>query len=127
MRAQDRMLLLHMTAEQRVASFLLFVARKTKDRLRRGAEIDLPMSRGDIADYLGLTIETVCRTLAKLRTRGLIAVPNTHQIVLLIPSALMEIAGEVTSRVSWPPEPRLASAACRADISAGQSCSPPST
>jgi CRP/FNR family transcriptional regulator, anaerobic regulatory protein len=92
--AQDRLLLLHMTAEQRVSSFLLFVARKGKARLRRGAEIDLPMSRGDVADYLGLKIETVCRTLAKLRARGLIAVPSPHQIVLLIPSALMEVAGE---------------------------------
>ena len=92
--AQDRLLLLHMTAEQRVSSFLLFVARKGKARLRRGAEVDLPMSRGDVADYLGLKIETVCRTLTKLRARGLIAVPNTHQIVLLTPSALMEVAGE---------------------------------
>ena len=92
--AQARLLLLHMTAEQRVSSFLLFVARKGKARLRRGAEVNLPMSRGDVADYLGLKIETVCRTLAKLRARGLIAVPSPHQIVLLTPSALMEVAGE---------------------------------
>ena len=92
--AQDRMLLLHMTAEQRVVSFLLFVARKSKAVLRQRVEIDLPMPRGDIADYLGLKIETVCRTLTKLRARGLIAVPNTHQTVLLLPSALMEIASE---------------------------------
>jgi CRP/FNR family transcriptional regulator len=92
--AQDRLLLLHMTAEQRVSSFLLLVARKGKARLRRGAEIDLPMSRGDVADYLGLKIETVCRTLTKLRARGLIAVPSPHQIVLLTPSVLMEVAGE---------------------------------
>jgi CRP/FNR family transcriptional regulator len=52
------------------------------------------MSRGDIADYLGLTTETVCRTLTKLRTRGLIALPKTYRIVLLSPSSLMEITGE---------------------------------
>ena len=52
------------------------------------------MSRRDIADYLGLTIETVSRALSKLRARGIIAVPNAHQILLLIPSALREIAGE---------------------------------
>ena len=92
--AQARLLLLHMTAEQRVTSLLLFVARKGVDGLRPGSEVDLPMSRGDIADYLGLKIETVSRTLTKLRARGLIAVPNAHQIVLLIPSALREIAGE---------------------------------
>ena len=92
--AQNRMLLLHMTAEQRVASFLLLMACRSKEGLKPGMEIDLPMSRGDIADYLGLKIETVSRALTKLRARGLIAVPNSHQILLLIPSALMEIAGE---------------------------------
>jgi CRP/FNR family transcriptional regulator, anaerobic regulatory protein len=92
--AQDRLLLLHMTAEQRVASFLLLVARNGKAGLKREVEIELPMSRGDIADYLGLTIETVSRALTKLRARGLIAVPNAHQILLLIPSVLREIAGE---------------------------------
>ena len=92
--AQDRLLLLHMTAEQRVVSFLLMVARRGKAGLRQGVEVDVPMSRGDVADYLGLTIERVSRALAKLRARGLIAVPNAHQILLLIPSALREIAGE---------------------------------
>jgi len=96
--AQDRMLLLHMTAEQRVVSFLLLVARKSKESLRRGAEIDLPVSRSDIADYLGLTVGTVSRAFTKLRARRLIGVSTTHQIVLLTLSTLMETAGEGDER-----------------------------
>ncbi len=77
--AQNRMLLLgRMTAPERVASFLLEFAE------RRDAEgiLDLPMSRLDIADYLGLTIETVCRVLSGFKRDGLIAIPTPHRIEL---------------------------------------------
>jgi CRP/FNR family transcriptional regulator len=46
------------------------------------------MSRNDIADYLGLTVETVCRTLSMFRREGMIAVPNPHRIELLDRAAL---------------------------------------
>jgi CRP/FNR family transcriptional regulator len=60
-----------------VASFLLTMA----DRLRgKGAGMEIPMTRGDMADYLGLTIETVSRTLTKMRQDGLIAIPSPTQI-----------------------------------------------
>jgi CRP-like cAMP-binding protein len=52
----------------------------------------LPMNRGDIADYLGLTIETVSRTLTQLRKAGLIAVPEASEIRLLRPEALAALA-----------------------------------
>ena len=49
------------------------------------------MSRIDIADYLGLTVETVCRTLSRFRRDGMISVPNPHRIELLDRAALEEI------------------------------------
>jgi CRP/FNR family transcriptional regulator len=61
-------------ATEKVASFLIMIA---DQQARSGAdELDLPMTRSDIADYLGLTIETVSRTLSKLRQEGLIALPT---------------------------------------------------
>jgi CRP-like cAMP-binding protein len=77
--AQSRMLLLgRMTAPERVASFLLEMSER-RDAQRA---FDLPMSRLDIADYLGLTIETVCRALTALKRAGTIAIPNSHRIEL---------------------------------------------
>src|SRR5271155_492321 len=67
--AQDQMLLLgRKSAEERVASFLLAIHRKSA----AGNDIALPMGRLDMADYLGLTIETVSRTMTNLILRGLI-------------------------------------------------------
>jgi len=86
--AQTRMLLLgRMTAPERVASFLLEVF----ERRDAGRAIDLPMSRTDIADYLGLTIETVCRVLSAFKRDGVIVIPNAHRIELRDRSALEAI------------------------------------
>jgi CRP-like cAMP-binding protein len=75
--AQSRMLLLgRMTATERVASFLLAISER-RDAQRM---LELPMSRTDIADYLGLTIETVCRTLTAFKRAGAIGIPTPHQI-----------------------------------------------
>ena len=75
--AQDQMLLLgRKAAAEKVASFLLLMA----DQQGKGDEISVPMSRGDIADYLGLTTETVSRTLTKLKTMGLIALPAPNRV-----------------------------------------------
>jgi CRP-like cAMP-binding protein len=52
------------------------------------------MSRNDIADYLGLTIETVCRILSALKRDGTIAIPNSHRVELLDRSSL-EAIGEI--------------------------------
>jgi CRP/FNR family nitrogen fixation transcriptional regulator len=69
LRAQDHVLVIgRQTAVERVAGFLLDMA----ERQGELKYFDLPMSRLDIADYLGLTIETVSRVFAKLRSAGLI-------------------------------------------------------
>jgi CRP-like cAMP-binding protein len=78
-----------MTASERVATFLL----EMFERRDRTKALDLPMSRNDIADYLGLTIETVCRTLSLFKRDRAIAIPNPHRIELLDRGAL-EAIGE---------------------------------
>jgi CRP/FNR family nitrogen fixation transcriptional regulator len=83
-RVQAHILLLIKTAQERVAGFLLEMA----SRAPVGNEIDLPMSRQDIADYLGLTIETVSRTLTQLENTAAIAVPSSRRIVLRNRAAL---------------------------------------
>ena len=89
--AQGRALMLgRMTAPERVAAFLL----EMFERRDRTKVLDLPMSRNDIADYLGLTIETVCRILSALKRDGTIAIPNSHRIELLDRSSL-EAIGEI--------------------------------
>jgi len=69
-RAQDHMLLLgRKTAQEKIATFLLDMAK----RISSDAEhLELPMQRSDIADHLGLTIETVSRTLTQFARQGLI-------------------------------------------------------
>jgi CRP/FNR family transcriptional regulator, nitrogen fixation regulation protein len=77
-RVHDHALLLIKSAQQRVASFLLEMA----ERAAHSDTVELPMSRQDIADYLGLTIETVSRTLTQLETEAAIALPTSRCIVL---------------------------------------------
>ena len=84
--ARSRLVLLgRKTAAERIASFLL----EMFDRLESAgaAVIELPMSRADMADYLGLTIETVCRGLTELRRQGTIAVERTR-VAIQDPRAL---------------------------------------
>ncbi len=78
-RAQELLLLLgRKSARERVATFLLDMASRVAD----GAAIELPMSRQDIADYLGLTIETVSRTLSQMEHSATIALPTCRRIEL---------------------------------------------
>jgi CRP-like cAMP-binding protein len=81
---QNHVMLLIKTAQERVAGFLLEMAA----RVPGATEIELPMSRQDIADYLGLTIETVSRTLTQLENSAAIAVPTSRRIVLRNRAAL---------------------------------------
>lgn len=88
--AQNHLLMLgRQTAKERVASFLLLMVERRRDG---GNTIEIPMSRQDIADYLGLTIETVCRALSDLKRSCVIAIPNRHQIVIRSMDALESMA-----------------------------------
>jgi CRP/FNR family transcriptional regulator, nitrogen fixation regulation protein len=85
--AQEHMLLLVKSAQQRVASFLLEMSK----RLAATDAIELPMSRQDIADYLGLTIETVSRTMTQLVSEQAIGLPSSRRIVLRNTGALRRL------------------------------------
>ena len=86
-RMQEHILLLIKTAQERVAGFLLEMA----GRIKSTNEVELPMSRQDIADYLGLTIETVSRTLTILENSAAIALPSSRRIVLRNHAALRRL------------------------------------
>jgi CRP/FNR family transcriptional regulator, nitrogen fixation regulation protein len=86
-RTQNHVLLLVRTAPERVATFLLEMA----ERIQCDGEVELPMSRQDIADYLGLTIETVSRMLTRLENASAISLPTSKRIVLRNPAALRRL------------------------------------
>src|SRR5262249_29565350 len=78
-RAQEHALLISRSAKCRVATFLLDLSK----RLGTTKYLDLPMSHQDIADHLGLTIETVSRTITDMERSGLIARISPRTLVLL--------------------------------------------
>lgn len=85
---QTQVLLLgRKNAVERVAAFLLEMA----GRGEAGNAVELPMCRQDIADYLGLTIETVSRTLTQLEDSAAIALPSSRRIVLRNRAALDQL------------------------------------
>jgi CRP/FNR family nitrogen fixation transcriptional regulator len=88
-RAQEHFLALIKTAEERVVGFLLDMAA----RVSKSNQFDLPMSRQDIADYLGLTIETVSRTMTQLENLAAIELPTSRRVVLRTRSALSRLNG----------------------------------
>ncbi|MBX9460418.1 MAG: helix-turn-helix domain-containing protein [Brevundimonas sp.] len=88
-RAQSHMLLLgRATACERVARFLLDLAGRFRDEL-----VSLPMSRQDMADYLGLTIETISRMLGRLQAEGLVEFVGARRYRICRPGALAGMAG----------------------------------
>ncbi|MHA1113170.1 MAG: helix-turn-helix domain-containing protein [Alphaproteobacteria bacterium] len=91
--AQDQMVLLgRKTAQERVASFLLDLSRRASRRGQAPDPIYLPMTRADIADYLGLTVETVSRTFSRLRKLGVIALEGNEMVRLVDRAALEELS-----------------------------------
>jgi CRP-like cAMP-binding protein len=90
-RAVDHMTMVgRSSAEERLAWFLWMLSGRA--HARRAASVDLAMQRQDIADYLGLTIETVSRTFTHLKTQGLVALPTTRRVDILRPDLLERLA-----------------------------------
>ncbi|WP_445682143.1 helix-turn-helix domain-containing protein [Radicibacter daui] len=87
-RAQEHLLVLgRQTALERIAAFLLDLA----ERQGGHDEFEMPMPRNDIADYLGLTIETVSRSFSELKRQGLIQLNGLRQVELLCPQDLKDM------------------------------------
>jgi CRP-like cAMP-binding protein len=87
--AQAQMLLLgRKNAVERLASFLLSMS----ERNGEGDRVELPMTRADIADHLGLTIETVSRIFSQLKGRGVIELKVRSEVVIKRRDELEEIA-----------------------------------
>jgi CRP/FNR family transcriptional regulator len=81
------------TAQEKVASFLYLIATHVDPESADAATFDLPLSRADIADFLGLTIETVSRQMTKLRKDGLIRIENNRHVSVPDIAALSHAAG----------------------------------
>jgi CRP/FNR family transcriptional regulator len=87
--AHEHLLLLgRMTAAERIASFLLDLLR----RQHTGTSIELAMCRKDVADYLGLTVETVSRTMSALKRKGIISFAEPESVQLKQSGALERLA-----------------------------------
>jgi len=80
---------------ERIAGFLLSLAGRT-GRLGNDLRVSLPMCRADIADHLGLTIETVSRNLTKLKLRGMIDLPSRGNFVIRDLQRLQKLAESET-------------------------------
>lgn len=86
-RAQEHVMLLIKSAQERVAGFLVEMAKRAPG----ASTIQLAMSRQDIADYLGLTIETISRTLTLFEKSAAIALPTSRQIEIRNRAALTRL------------------------------------
>ena len=91
--AQDQILLLgRKTAQEKIVSFLLNLSGRSVKRGAPSSPISLPMGRADIADYLGLTTETVSRSITKLKSAGHVRLLQGSKIELPDVEALQELA-----------------------------------
>jgi CRP/FNR family transcriptional regulator len=81
------------SATERVVAFLLAFSRRSQRSGQDAHSFDLPMTRADIADFLGLTIETVSRTFTKLKLLGLIELPQASRVLITHIKALQGLAG----------------------------------
>jgi CRP/FNR family transcriptional regulator len=95
--AQEQMVLLgRKTAREKIISFILTLARRAEKSGGDGHSVHLPMTRSDIADYLGLTTETVSRVFTALRSSRFIELDGASNVLITDREALEDLAeGEV--------------------------------
>jgi CRP/FNR family transcriptional regulator len=94
-RSRTRMMQMgHKSAQQRIADFLVSMAERLADCTTGACDFSLPMSRRDIGDSLGLTIETVSRQLTELREAGLVATEGRSKVRLSDVATLAKLAGK---------------------------------
>ncbi|WP_299784157.1 helix-turn-helix domain-containing protein [uncultured Roseobacter sp.] len=90
---QDHFMMLgQKSALEKVASFLCILSDRVGQDVAGHRQVELPMSRADIADFLGLTTETISRTFTQLRKSETIAIDNIHTIIILRPKALLALS-----------------------------------
>lgn len=90
---ETQMILGRLAPSEKVSSFLLIMSSRAAAHGLPESPVHLPMTRTDIADHLGLTIETVSRTFTKLKTQGLIRLPDPHSVEILDKQRLAAVAG----------------------------------
>lgn len=90
---QDHFMMLgRKSSIEKLASFLQVLAERVGEPLGEFQQVALPMTRADIADFLGLTTETVSRTFTQLRKSRIIAIDHVNAVIILKPLALRAIA-----------------------------------
>lgn len=91
--AQNQILLLgRKTAQERIATFILAIADRDPLRPDMNGHVRLAMTRAEIADYTGLTIETVSRVFTRLKTAGIIRLLSVHELRIELPERLRVLA-----------------------------------
>ncbi|HYC01713.1 MAG TPA: cyclic nucleotide-binding domain-containing protein [Azospirillaceae bacterium] len=91
--AQDQMLLLgRKTAKEKICSFLLLLSQRASRRGHKENPVHVPMSRADIADYLGLTTETVSRTFTQLKTSRVISLLEGSKVQIMDMDQMLDLA-----------------------------------
>lgn len=90
---QDHFMMLgRKSAAEKVASFLWVLSERVGENQGQCRLVSLPMNRADIADFLGLTTETVSRSLSQLRRNKVIAIEGIHNVTILRPKALLGLS-----------------------------------
>ena len=90
---QDHFMMLgRKSAVEKVTSFLVVLAQRVGAEVEGRVQFELPMRRADIADFLGITTETVSRTLTQLRKSGVIGINNVHTIEIRRPDVLLTLS-----------------------------------
>jgi len=102
-RSRTRMMQMgHKSAAARIADFLVSMAERLADCSQGPCAFALPLSRRDIGDSLGLTIETVSRQLTELREAGLVATEGRSKVAINDVDALARIAGRAEAKAGTP-------------------------